>query len=276
MTSNISSEDLKNAILSGKIKLEDLSKDNELLDNKEFLLEYLRADEWSDIDHTKSIENISDRLKADKDVAFLAVKNCSVNLRYVSDSLKKDDKDFFDIIIQGVKSDIAHGFTDVFEYAPEAILNDKALMIAAIKINPEAYHSLGYFIKDDEEIALIALKESPLSMRSAPESIRDNKEVVMEVLKRSGTAYYDISTRLKDDPEVLLTALTTLKSNPEQMEYHNGFKNSILDRASQRLQILINDRDPIPILEVLTSAKKVDESMRKSEDSKSQDLKQSI
>ena len=68
-------------------------------------------------------------------------------------------------------------------------------------------------IIDDKEIMLKAVKQNPYSLKYASEKLRDDKEVVLESVKRAGSTLKYASNELKGDKEVVLSAAKISESS---------------------------------------------------------------
>ena len=204
-----------------------------LRDDEKVVLEAVNCDVSGDV-----FKYASDRLKSDRDFIKKAVKLSSCALKYANKELK-EDKDY------GLEILKIEGYC--FEYLNNKLRNDKDVAKVAIDNCKRGVRlivmNLGAKLKEDKEIALIAVKKdgqalsylseqlredkevqnaalkSGYPLDIASDEIRNNKEVVLKSLEKCGADLEYVSDRLKDDKEVVLIAVKNDYENGETIQY---------------------------------------------------------
>lgn len=124
----------------------------------------------------------------------------------------KDDKD---VILASAKVD-----PDLLQYASEEIKKDREIILEAIKTNLEkAYKYIPKECHSDRDFALSAIKSAAICITNHDlinsfnqfskylEDYNDDKEIVMEFVKTKGDKLKYVSDRLKDDKDVVMAAV---------------------------------------------------------------------
>ena len=128
-----------------------------------------------------------------KDYVLSLLEHNLINLYEVNEELK-DDRD---VVLKAVKK---QGWN--IRYANSTFLNDKEIVLTAIKKGSanEIISLLPENLKNDDEIALTALKNSFYTLKNLPMKYRDNKELILNM------KLYDlegVSERLQGDKEIV-------------------------------------------------------------------------
>lgn len=89
-----------------------------------------------------------------------------------------------------------------FEFFPEEIRNNKEIAKIAIENRPYNMKYAGDDVRDDLEIATLSLKDNPMNIRYFSDRLKDNKELVLKVLDYKVEIISNISDRLKNDYDV--------------------------------------------------------------------------
>ncbi|KAK3239015.1 hypothetical protein CYMTET_51033 [Cymbomonas tetramitiformis] len=204
-----------------------LSKGHDFMNDREVLLTALRSPEgigspgglggWynSTSLYDKVWDKVSEELKADKEVVLLAVHEHVCGMEKVSKELRADK----DVALAFATCSKFHKpfYSSKMELLPPALLADRDVISAAVSMNGLLLKFAPAPLRDDRELALIAVANGD-ALPVLSERLRDDKEVVMRALTSkypderlingnviTGAKY--VSSRLKEDKEVVLAAM---------------------------------------------------------------------
>ena len=150
-------------------------------------LSAVKADSWE-------LDNLSDELKADKEVVMAAVKNNGDVFEYASDELKADKE----VVMAAVKNSF-----DAFEHASDELKADKEFVMEAVKLSGSVLEHVSDELKADKEVVMAAVQESGFALQDASDDLKADKEIVMVAVKQDGDALQYAVDDLKTDPEIL-------------------------------------------------------------------------
>eukprot|EP00854_Cymbomonas_tetramitiformis_P019328 gene19328-23111_t len=164
--------------------------------------------------YDKVWDKVPKELKADKEVVLLAVHEHVCGMRTVPEELKAD-KDVALAFVTCSKFNKPFHNPEM-ELLPPALLADRDVISAAVSTNGRLLRYASESLRDDRELALIAVANGDaLSVLS--ERLRDDKEVVMRALTSKypaerlvdglSSGAKSASNRLKEDKEVVLAAM---------------------------------------------------------------------
>eukprot|EP00854_Cymbomonas_tetramitiformis_P020306 gene20306-24315_t len=222
-----------------------VSKGHGFVNDREVLLTALRSPEgigspgglggWynSTSLYDKVWDKVSEELKADKEVVLLAV----------SKELRADK----DVALAFATCSKFHKpfYSSKMELLPPALLADRDVISAAVSMNGLLLKFAPAPLRDDRELALIAVANGD-ALPLLSKRLRDDKEVVMRALTSkypderlingnviTGAKY--VSSRLKEDKEVVLAAM-------ERSVFQFGLAaNSLRDDVPFALQALARE-----------------------------------
>jgi len=191
-------------------------------------------------------ENISERLRADREIVLLGLSgHSSNNLEHVASEELKNDKEILKIAVSG------HG--QALHWVPEKWRHDKELLDIILSKKVYATHSFEHFppeyrdnediakkvvgddagcfeylserLRNNKEIAIIAASGARYALGKMPDSMLDDKDVVLSAVQNHELGGYieKISDRLKKDIEVVIAAV--LKDNRSLEYFPDEFKN---------------------------------------------------
>ncbi|MEE3342775.1 MAG: DUF4116 domain-containing protein [Bacilli bacterium] len=154
------------------------------------------------IDKILSSRNVKEdyySLKEDKDKTQLLI-NISGEGYFIED-FKVDDKK---IIIDAIKQNGC-----ALKYANEDIKKDKEIVLSAVKRDGLALEYANESLKKDKEVVLTAVKENGKVLHYADKSLKKDKEIVLTALRNDNTnsAYLCIDDSLESDKDVVLAAI---------------------------------------------------------------------
>lgn len=120
------------------------------------------------------------------------------------------------IIMEAVKQN-----TNALKYISKELKSDREYMLEAVKKDGLALQYVSEELKEDKEIALEAVKQNGIALRFVSEELKKDKEVVLEAVKQEGYAINFVSEELKKDKEVVLETVRqegyALKYVPEEL-----------------------------------------------------------
>ena len=194
--------------------------DEALRADKNFMLAALKA--GSDV-----LKWADESLKADKEflIAAAKTKRKSNNVKGImqddtddivtevlenTDNSVRADKDFWVAILKhGVKGSRYGGNIDFLFYAPENIIADREVVMAAVKRDESALNYASDKLKADKEIVMASVKHAGVSLSYADDSLQADREVVMTAVKNDegGQTLKFASAELQSDKKVLMAAL---------------------------------------------------------------------
>jgi hypothetical protein len=139
-------------------------------------------------------------------------------------------------------------FPNALRYAPDALLNDRQLLLQALPKDPGLVAILPEHLRNDEEIIAAACDKYSASLKYASDRLRKDPIFVMRMIEKYGQNICFAADRLKTDRTFVLAAAPAgsniLKHVPDhfrddeeimlKMVKHNGF---CLDKASMRLRL---------------------------------------
>ena len=123
---------------------------------------------------------------------------------------------------------------------------------------------------NEKELMLEAVRKNGVAIYNASDRLKDDKEVVLAAVNEFGKVLQVASDRLKDDAEVVLTAIKRTRElrSDDEITIFNTKDETIVEMASPRIQELCKDRDPVKVLESMVMAEQLqDELTNKAEPS---------
>lgn len=98
---------------------------------------------------------------------------------------------------------------DVMERIEESLLDNKAIIDYAVRVDGCALEYASDNLKNNKEIVLKAVNNDGSALSYASDNLKDDKEVVMAAVSKDGWALSDASDSLKLDKEICLQAVIT-------------------------------------------------------------------
>ncbi len=130
-----------------------------------------------------SYEHISDKLKADKDVAFEAFKGNSGNIEFFPEEIKEDEKFMRNLVASSYPT------TPVLKFLSEKYRNNKEFVMALLKKEYNSFEFVSDNLKEDQEVVWMAMFGNgtwygPIaSFPRAALKIKADKDFVKKVLE---------------------------------------------------------------------------------------------
>ena len=181
-----------------------IKDDSKFLDNKEIvqiLLKNIGEDcYWLGyIEVLKKFQNISPRLKQDKDISCLILK-MDFQLMYpeIDNSLKLD--------IPLMKS-VLYGNSSCFEYFPKVLKDNKDIAKTAIRRSGKCYLNVSERLKNDIEIINLALDKKPSLFKHFPKKIREDIKVASKTVKEDSSQIAHISSEIRSKKSFMKKAI---------------------------------------------------------------------
>ena len=172
-------------------------------------------------DYGSNLEYVSESLKSDKEVVMAAVSNWGDVLEHASDSLKADKE----VVLAALKSgggSIKFASDDLkldpeiytlglrlaaLDCLPDKFKSDKEFVFGAVTLNGENLHHAAEELKADKDVVKAAIKNNSHTMKYASEDLRADKELVLEVMRSGGVEFDYIDKKFRADKEVVLECL---------------------------------------------------------------------
>ena len=172
-------------------------------------------------------EQISSRLKKDKEIASKAMQMNFGVYRYIDRSLKYDVELLKKVV--NAKPSVVERFpkklknnkelaiaavtrsTKVFKYLSAALKNDKQIVKLAIK-DPLIFKDLPLKFRNDPEVALAAISSEPSNLNYVGVKINSDKDFIKSALLRGASLKY-VARKLKADKDIVKAAVNKYDSN---------------------------------------------------------------
>lgn len=179
------------------------------------LCEELREDPLILLEAIKKDGNVytfaSDRLKNDRQFFLDALKENSLVMALISDSMKEELNKSREFALDACKiNPLIFGLIGSFR-------DDEEIALEVIKKTTQCYFWMSKRLQQKEEVALAAIQVNPYLLRQElDEHLRNNKEIVLVAVSRDGSLLKFASEELKADRDVLLAAV---RSNPYSLQF---------------------------------------------------------
>jgi hypothetical protein len=167
-----------------------------------------------------ALEYASTELKSDLSVVIPAVRENGMALQFADPALRADKR----LVLAALEGSGIHA-GDVLMHANPALKDDNAIAMDAVKENGFTLREFSAALQDDKDVVMAAVAQDGGALRYASGRMKDDKDVVMAAVAQDGGALRYASARMKDDEDVVRMAI---RRNP----------NNNLRFASSRLQIL--------------------------------------
>ncbi len=193
-----------------------------LFDDIDFVCEAINIDPFL-------YKEVSERLKNDRCLAMLAVKNASFVLQDMPEKFKSDKA----IVMMAVQQS-----GNALMYAPKEFQDNEEIVLAAIKNNPRALEYASQRLRNDKEIVRKAIKKEPSTLKYASERLRDNYEFVRDAAEVGYRALNYASDRLRDNIGLLIETIL-FENNTFSSSEKKSFslkKENVLKYASERFK----------------------------------------
>ena len=142
-----------------------------------------------------------DNFRSNEEVALYAIKKTSRNFQYVDDVLK-DNKEFL------LKSIEETNDPYLLIFSSSRLRADK-LLVKQVKNIGFAYKYLSQDLKNDKEIALLAVESRGFALGDMPKHLRNDDDVVKVAINKFPPSYIFASMRLRKNRQYLELAIKT-------------------------------------------------------------------
>lgn len=171
-----------------------------------------------------SLNDVSDRLKNDRDVVLKAISKNGDNLLFANKKFLADKE----VVLIAMKK-TGERCNHIFEKISTALKNDDELVHMALKYSPECLVHLtekysdnkellinlkvwrleGYSdrLRNDRDIVLMTVKFNGLNLKYASRDLQDDYEIVLASVKNEGKALEFASSRLRSDKKIVKCAI---------------------------------------------------------------------
>ena len=240
---------LKAALTSNNFKGYELdffkSASDRLKGNREIVLLAVKNEGWI-------LEHVSEELKADKEVVLAALNhwNATSVLQFASDELRADRE----VALEGWLSfaskelradkdfviEVVGKHGNMLEAAPDKFRDDKDVVLAAVSAdNDECLKYASDRLKKDKEVVLAAVKRLPTSLRHADNKLKQDRDIVIATVKNYGWMLRELPKKLQNDKDIVLAAI---EKDGMALEYASdklkGDKDVVLKAVLKRTDAL--------------------------------------
>lgn len=112
------------------------------------------------------------------------------------------------------KIELGYGDTSLLKKASDALKQNKAVVLDAVKRDPRAFQYAHNSLKKDKAFILSVVREQGSSLKYADAGLQKNKEVVLAAVLQSGSSLEFADKTLKRDKEIVIAALKNSKKYP--------------------------------------------------------------
>jgi hypothetical protein len=133
----------------------------------------------------------------DREFVLQLVKANPYIYRYLDKSFQSDQ----DIFEQGL------AVWDSFQYVPEEVRSDRAMVLKAMSINSDYLSNVGESFQSDKEIVLAGVRSHGGCLYWASAELQGDREIVEEAIRTDPTALGVASKELQNDKEIVLSAV---------------------------------------------------------------------
>ena len=163
----------------------------------------------------KALELASEELRQDPEIIKYAIEETKGKL-----DLKLVDTKNKDIMKSVLKKD---GL--LIKYVDESLREDEELAIIALKQNIAAICYLPEKIKDNKEIMIMAIKMNPAVIKYVSKRLQNDKDIAITAIKENALAIKYVSKEIQADEEIMLMVV---KQNGLLLEYASeNLKNDV-------------------------------------------------
>ncbi|EFC42104.1 predicted protein [Naegleria gruberi] len=141
----------------------------------------------------------SNELKDDKEIAELAFKSSEIAVRYFSERLRND--------IEFLSGFGKRGY--LLKILPDHFMNDREIVLEAIKLDPQIILTLPNELKRDREFILQAVTRCGMALRGVSSEFQKDRELVLAAVTQNGNSINFASQEVWNDKEIVLKAAET-------------------------------------------------------------------
>ena len=164
------------------------------------------------------LKDVSERLRAEKDVVTAAVGSDWNALGYASEELRGDR----DVVLTAVGHD---GYA--LQFASEELKDDKEIVLSAIATyEGDVLEYASERLKDDKETVLAAVKRCGDSIGFASERLRHDGDVIRAVLDACPGQFENLPEHVQEDLDHILFGLESVVRNLPDPEDYSFFEDS--------------------------------------------------
>ncbi|MBQ6182459.1 MAG: DUF4116 domain-containing protein [Clostridia bacterium] len=174
------------------------------------------------------LKDVSERLRADKDVVTAAVGSDWNALGYAAEELRGDR----DVVLTAVGHD---GYA--LQFASEELKDDKEIVLSAIAAyEGDVLEYASERLKDDKETVLAAVKRCGDSIGFASERLRHDGDVIRAVLEAYPGQFENLPEDVQEDIDHILFGLESVVRNLPDPENYSFFEDSTSEYYSDFAQ----------------------------------------
>lgn len=200
-------------LMNGEVELEDLSP--RLRSDREVVAAALHAD-------GHALQHASEDLRADRDLVLTAVRENGLSLSHAAKELCGDE----DVVLAAVKQNgmalqqsspalrsrpvllaALANTPQAARFVPRELLDDRDFVISATSFSRRIFEKASFRLKRDLDVVLEVVDHDPDCFMFAAWELRCDRRSVLEVVSCAGCAIAHASPELKQDPEILAVAI---------------------------------------------------------------------
>jgi hypothetical protein len=231
-------------------------KDEIKMNNKEMIVAGITKDNVEVI-----FEKMNESFKSDKEFMFQCAKKTSKVVSFVEDKLKLEFVPFL----------IKNGDSESLKYLPKELLTKEIVMEAVLQ-NGKLLEFAGEF-NQDKDIVLAALQQTGKAIEFVSESLRNEKEIALIALKNDWSCigdkiiqdkdfaiealkidcyfFEELSEDLRNDQDVIAAGINIVFENVKdstEIWYYNKFVNALKFRENKELCLELINLNPLSIM----------------------------
>ena len=205
----------KNIKISNDLK--ELTKINKKVAKKEELnIEEIKniylKDYGFGIEQEPRIKRIIIQRDIEKDYKMLdkedKIKFLVRNIKYLNKNFIIEEKE---VLIEAIKYN-----SNLLIFASEKLKNDKEIVLMAVKKDGLMLEYASEKLKNDKEIVMKAIENKTMSLKYASNEIKNDKEIVLIAVEKNGLTLEFVNNKLKNDKEIITNAVL---NNYESLKY---------------------------------------------------------
>ena len=130
------------------------------------------------------------------------------NIKYLNKNFIIEEKE---VLIEAIKYN-----SNLLIFASEKLKNDKEIVLMAVKKDGLMLEYASEKLKNDKEIVMKAIENKTMSLKYASNEIKNDKEIVLIAVEKNGLTLEFVNNKLKNDKEIITNAVL---NNYESLKY---------------------------------------------------------
>lgn len=130
------------------------------------------------------------------------------NIKYLNKNFIIEEKE---VLIEAIKYN-----SNLLIFASEKLKNDKEIVLMAVKKDGLMLEYASEKLKNEKEIVMKAIENKTMSLKYASNEIKNDKEIVLIAVEKNGLTLEFVNNKLKNDKEIITNAVL---NNYESLKY---------------------------------------------------------